>query len=251
MKIRNIILGLGALVIIGIVGAAVFLASNLDAIVEAAIEKYGSEITGAPVTVSSVTLSPRSGEGTIRGLQVGNPQGFPSGDCFSLGQITVRIDITSLTKSPIVVQEVLIAAPVVNAVVNAQGKTNLDVIRGNAEHYSGTRSSGSSAEPSASESAPTLLRIEKFTFEDGTVAADLTAAGRGQFDTGLPAVRLNQVGGKNGATADVIGKQIVTAFTRNAVSALAQRGADQLIDENIGGAEGEAAKSLMRRFMKE
>jgi len=251
MKLRTIILGAGALIVIGIVAAAVFLVSNLDAIVEAAIEKYGSEITGSPVRAAGVSISPSTGEGTIRGLRVGNPQGFPSGDAFALGQITLRVDVRSLTETPIVIPEILIAAPSVNAVVNAQGQTNLDAIRKNAERYTGgSGGGGSKAEPSASSGGqPTLLRIEKFTFENGTVTADLTGAGGKKFDAALPAVRLSKLGGSSGATPGAIGKQVAVVFTKNATNAIAQKGADALIDEHVGGAEGEAAKSLLRGIM--
>ena len=72
---RMILVVLGVAVIV--VAAAVFLLiSNLDAIVKAALEKYGSEATGSAVTVDSVRISLREGSGSISGFSIGNPPGF-------------------------------------------------------------------------------------------------------------------------------------------------------------------------------
>ena len=73
MKVGRIALGAGAAVVVIAAVAAYLLLTSLDAIVERAIERYGSEITGTAVRVSSVDISLTSGRGTVRGLTVANP----------------------------------------------------------------------------------------------------------------------------------------------------------------------------------
>ncbi|MGH8671704.1 MAG: hypothetical protein ACREUA_06675, partial [Burkholderiales bacterium] len=67
----------GAGIVALLIGAvALWLYSSLDSLIEKAIERYGSEITGVSVTVGSVNVSPTDGIGEVAGLRLGNPKGF-------------------------------------------------------------------------------------------------------------------------------------------------------------------------------
>jgi uncharacterized protein involved in outer membrane biogenesis len=253
MKFGKIILGLAAVILVVVVVGVYLLSTNLDPLIKGAIEKYGSQILGAPVSVSGVNISPSTGAGTIRGLRIGNPAGFSKGAAFDLGEITVGIDIASIASPVVVIKEILIAAPQVNVETNSSGHTNFDVIASNAKSHSGG-SAPKSKEPEASkpadESAAPLLRILKFTFERGTVAADLSNTGGKQYNAELPELRLNNLGGQGGATPAAIGKEVTDAVTDEISRVLAQRGANELIDRNLEGREAEAAKGLLKGLMK-
>ena len=67
MKLRNVVLGAGVVVVVALAAGVYFLLTSLDVIVERAIEHYGSEITGTAVRVASVDISLSSGRGTVRG----------------------------------------------------------------------------------------------------------------------------------------------------------------------------------------
>ena len=77
-------LALGAfLVLLLSIGFGVYyLLSNLDSIVKAAIESYGSEATQTTVRVGKVQLKLTDGSGSISGLTVGNPKGFAAAQAF-------------------------------------------------------------------------------------------------------------------------------------------------------------------------
>ena len=135
MKLRSIVLGAGVVVVIAFGAAVYFLLTSLDGIVERAIERYGSEITGTAVRVASVDISLSSGRGTVRGLTVANPEGFSSGSAFRLEEITLQLDVGTVTSSPIVLDEIAIRAPAALFEVNKAGAANVDEIRKNAERY--------------------------------------------------------------------------------------------------------------------
>jgi uncharacterized protein involved in outer membrane biogenesis len=245
MKLRNIAIGAGVVVAVVIAAAVYFLLNSLDAIVERAIERYGSEITGTAVRVASVDISLSSGRGTVRGLTVGNPKGFSSDSTFSLEEITLQIDVGTVTSSPIVIDEITIRAPAVLFEVNQAGAANVDEIRKNAERY----------RPAAGEEAePVRLLIRKFLFERGEIAADTTALGGKEMEAKLPPLTLSNVGGRQGATPGEIGKIMVKAMTRQVATAVASQQVgsylEKKIDEEIGGKVGEAAKDLLRSLAK-
>jgi hypothetical protein len=108
---KKLLIIAAVVLLVVIVGVGVYLYNSIDTIVKAAIEKYGSEITGTKVSVGSVDISLKTGRGTIRDVEVHNPKGFSSGVVFRLGEITVDIDVASLNKDPVVVERVTILAP--------------------------------------------------------------------------------------------------------------------------------------------
>ena len=248
MKLRSVLLVLVLLLLIGGGVAGYFFYNSLGALVKAQIEEQGSAALGTRVRVGSVSISATTGEGSIRGLRVENPAGFPAGDAFSLGEITLAIDISTLTSSPIVVKSISIASPSVTATLDEQGRTNLDVIRKNAESQGGSGSSSPSSE--SSEGFDVLIRIDRVTSTGGSVAADLTALGGKPVTVEFSDLDLRSVGGKSGSPPAAVGSTIAVAFARAVGTAIARSGADKLIDKYLEGEAGGAAKELLKRFLK-
>ena len=93
MKTRTkILLGIALAVLLGIAGGAYWLYSSLDSLVASAIRQYGPEITGVSVKLSSANIKPADGTAALRGLLVGNPEGFKTEHALSLGEISMRLD---------------------------------------------------------------------------------------------------------------------------------------------------------------
>ncbi|UCE87552.1 MAG: hypothetical protein JSU66_07515, partial [Deltaproteobacteria bacterium] len=173
---KKVLIG-GAVVLILVAAAAVwFVTSRLDSLVAALVERYGTEIAGTPVRVGSVKIDLRAGRGTIGGLRVANPEGYSRGDAFQLGEITLDIALGTLTSSPVVIDELVVGAPEVRFELNAQGRSNVQVIQANVDRYSAASPGGADAEAArAGEGEALRLRIAKFTFEDGRLRADVSA----------------------------------------------------------------------------
>jgi hypothetical protein len=216
MPVKRPLIIAAVVLVLVIVGVGVFLYNSIDPIVKAAIEKYGSEITGTKVSVSSVEFSLKSGRGTIRGITVHNPKGFSSDHAFRLGEITVDIDVASLNKDPIVIDEVKIAAPELNVQLDAQGKSNIAVIKNHADAY---RSDGTTSRKEK-EGYEKRFRITRFSFEEGKLQADAGAVGAGSFEAALPPVRMTNVGGRGGASPGTLGREITRAFLGSAMGAV-------------------------------
>ncbi len=247
---KRVLLVGGAIVVLAGIGALVFLASSLDSIVKQAIERTGSKLTGTSVRLDAAQIDLGSGRGTLRGLRVANPDGFSSADVFSLAEITLEIDLGTLTQDPVVIRTVRIDAPEARVEVDAKGRTNVDVIR---RHLKETAAGGGEAASggggSSAESADaTRLRIQSFTFENGQVTADTSALGGKEKTQALPTLRLRDVGGATGATPAEIGEDVLDAFLGQIAKAAASGRLEQLIDDKLGGDAGEAAKGVLRKL---
>lgn len=109
---RGLKIAAGIFATLAILTVVVFYAgSSIDFIVEKGIEKYGSQILRARVSVDAVEISPRSGKGNLRGVFIGNPAGFEAESAFELGEVTIAIDMGSVMGNPIVIKEISVNAP--------------------------------------------------------------------------------------------------------------------------------------------
>jgi hypothetical protein len=243
MKRKLIIAALALLMVI--VGIGVFLYNSIDPIVESAIEKHGSRIMGTEVSVGSVHISLKSGRGTIRDVSVANPEGFSSHDLLKLKEITLDIDVASLNRDPIVIDEVTIATPEVRVEVNANAQTNVSVVKSNVEKYQGSTVPRERKEGGGFEKR---FVIEKFVFEEGTVQLDATALGVEAEDLELPPVRLSDVGGPNGDTPDGIGKTVSRAFL-GAISNVVTNEVRKRAAEKAKEQAGDAAKKTIDKLL--
>ncbi len=229
-----------AILLLVIVGIAVYLYNNINTIVKTAIEKNGSAILGTELSVGSVDISLKSGRGTISGIKVKNPDGFGGGQAFELEEISLSIAVVSLNKDPIVVDEIRILTPDVNVILDEKGKSNIAVIKDAADRYKA--SSARKSENKQDGGYEKRFRIEKLTVEEGWVTADVTALGQGKIETALPPLRLTEVGGPGGDTPDGIGRTVTRAFLGAVMGAVG----NELKGRALGQGEDAAKKALQK-----
>ena len=222
---KKFILGL-VVVVIFVVGGVVFYGlSNLDALVKAAIEKYGSEATQTAVRVDRVKIKLAEGDGAIHGLTVDNTGGFTQKHAFSLGEIGLGVDLQSLKEEPYVIGHITVRAPQIFVEINKDKKTNLNELKKNL-------TSGKPAKQGAEQSAgkePRLI-IKRLTFEQGRIAAKVTPLKK-DYDLKLPQINMANLGGSKGATPTELTSEIIKRLTDAATAEIKKKGIDAEIDK--------------------
>lgn len=237
---KMIIIGTIALgIAIGV--GAYYLVSNLSSLVASAIEKHGSDVTQTSVGVSGVKISLREGRGSITDLRIASPEGFKTRNVFALADITIDLDLASVRENPIVIDEIRIRAPVINAEVLKNGNSNIDELRKRVQAYSG-------AKAESADGVQKKLRIKKFVFEQGRVEVDASALGVGKRTLTLPEIRLDNVGGEKGVPPDQIAKLILTTVAKKTASEIASSEVNRLIKEQLGESISEKAKGLLGKI---
>jgi hypothetical protein len=237
---KKVILVIALVVVVGLGVGIWWLARSLDSLVEAAIEKYGSELTGTEVAVDGVEIGVRDGSGAIDGLTIANPDGFSDGTAVSLGRGSIRVDPGTLRSDPVVVEEILISTPRLLLELDGSGKTNLGVLKDRVQSATAGSGGGGAGSGGGTADAP-RLRVASFRFEEGTVVVDATALGGDRSERTLPAVRLTDIGGANGAPAPEIGQAALQALLDQAVKQAATDELRERLDEELeerGGVEG-------------
>ena len=208
----------------------------MDSIVKAAIERVGSDVTQTEVTVDEVEISLTSGEGIIRGLVIGHPEGFEE-RIMRIGEARIVLDIGSLTSDTIVIKEISVTAPEVTVEVSGAG-TNVSRLQKNLAQAGG---GGSSAGGNPEDEKK--LVIDRVTLAEGRV--DLKAAGleRG-VGANLPTITLTDIGkDSGGADPAEVAKVILAAVSAAAGQAAITSGVLQKLE----GGVGEKAKGLLEK----
>ena len=235
-----------AVLLLLIAGAAYYLFSNLNSLIKAAIEKYGSAATQTEVSVDSVHLSLTSGTGSISGISIGNPAGFSSNQALTLGQAAVQVDTSSIAgNGPIVIDNVTIAQPHVIYEVKGLGDgSNLQTIQHNVQAYAG----GGGAQPASQQQGGSPGRkeiIKELYVTGGQISVAAPALSGRSLTVPLPEIHLTNIGqNSGGATAAEIANQVLGAITSEATKAGSSALEQQLRATAAGALQGAATGAL-------
>lgn len=226
---KKVILGLALIVVLAIGVGVYYILTNLDAIVEAAIEKYGSEATQTAVRVDSVKIILKDGSGAINGLTVANPKGFALSHAFSLAEIKTGIDLKSLKQEPYVINEIIVRAPQVFVEINKDNKNNLNELRKKLSVGKPTDPHEQEADKTA-DAAPRLI-IRRILFTDGNIKALAVPLDNKEYNLKLPSLKMSNLGGNNGATPTELAKEIIDRLIEQAKNEIKKKGIDAEVEK--------------------
>jgi hypothetical protein len=228
---RKVLIIAGALAIV-IAVVLIFILTNINGLVKAAIERYGSEVTKTAIRVSSVSIHLASGKGAIAGLTVENPHGFFSPYVFRLGTISARIDPSTVTTRPIVIDEIRISAPQVVYEINPSGASNIGVLKKNIEGYKADAPRKAQGEQKT-RGEDTRFIIRKLVIESGRIDVRVAALGDKPKTVALQRVELTDLGKPSGATPSQLAQQVLTALVEDVGREVARAGAERYLEKGI------------------
>jgi len=223
---KKIIIGIVLALILAIAGTAVYVLTNLNSIVKAAIEKYGSQATKTAIRVSSVQIKLRSGEGAVLGLKVANPSGFFSPSVITLDDIAVRIEVNSVTSTPIIVDNILISGPEVFYEMKEDGTANVDILKKNLTPSGPPTKEQPQKSPAGKE---IKLRVRKLVFEKGKVHVRVAKLADKPYIVDLPRLELTDIGKHGGAAPAEIARIMATALAEETAKAVARTQGERLL----------------------
>ena len=235
---------IAAVVVLAVLGAGAYVVlERLDLIVKVALEYFGPGVTGTSVYVGDVEISPRSGRGRLRNLEIGNPQGFSAARAARFKEVILEVDPATL-RSPVVhVNAIGIDAPAI-AYERGAKTTNLEVIASNMAAYAKRSEEGAGG--AASSISPKRKFIIDRLLIRGAKVTMTSAALRGQgvtFDLGD--IELRDIGKRQGG---VTASQAASIVANAIVAGIAQRVLSNIDLLRKGGVEGaiDALKGLLR-----
>ena len=220
---KKILISLIVLTLIIVVGVF-YLLGNLDNIVKAAIEKYGSEVTQTSVGVGKVKIGLSDGLGSISNLKVKNPKGFTSDYLFQMENTTVQLSLEKTSTEVIVIEQVFLDGPSISYELGKNG-SNIDVVKKNVDAYS-------SGESESNESGGPKLIIENLIIKNGKVQVSSNMVKGKTLSTPLPAIHLRNIGKEiGGATPAEVAKKVIAVLINQIGTAAGQLDLRSLMDE--------------------
>jgi hypothetical protein len=213
------------LLLIVIAGAVFYVLNNLDALVEAAIEEFGSDAVKTSVQVEEVEISLIEGAATINGLTIANPDGFSLPQAFSLGEITLDINLEKTQQELIAIDAINVVAANVFYEINAEGNGSLNMLKENLGMSAGSSTGTSVDDKSSKDSAGTHIRLDisRFEFKDASLHAKVVPLKDKTYDLMLPALVLTDLSG----TPEQISRQVLDKLIDHAKKEIRKQGLDK------------------------
>lgn len=245
---KTVVKLLVAFVVIDIIAAIAFMLS-LGSIVKSGITSFGPEVIKAPITVDGVSVSAFSGSGEIRGLVIGNPEGFKTPNAVKLGTASLQVKPMSLLSDKVVVESVKADGAEITFEGSLTG-SNLGKIQENVDAYVTALLGSASADKKSSSGKK--LQVDSLVISNAKINLSMTILGGKSATIPLPDITLTKLGhGADGVTpAEVIKvvlKEVMTKTT-GAVSGYLGSAGKAVTDavKGAGGAAADAAKGVTK-----
>lgn len=251
-------IALAIVILVVVVVAAVVL--NLNGIVRSAVETGTTKSLELPTTLKGANIGLLSGDVSLSGLNIANPEGFDAPQMLSLGNVSVDTSYGKVFGKPTNINDVQINQP--KLVLEFKGtKSNLKTVADRLA--SGTGGDQPQPAPTPQEKEPLKLIIDHLKVSGAQVEIRSDVLLKEPMLITIPDVELSQIGNADGnRNGEEIGKVVSQVITRLSIEAqksgkippeLAQilsGDLDQLIN-SIGGKFEEQAEALKAQAMQQ
>jgi len=242
---KKIIVRLVIALVVLLVLAAVAVQLFLDGAIKRGVETFGPELTKVQVKLEYVNLFLLTGSGKIRGLLVGNPEGYKTPSAIQVGVGRVALRPASLLSDKIVVESIRLQGPEITFETDLT-QNNLGKILANLNE-----STASGKEPTQTkEGKPTKkLEVDDFLITGGKIHVNVTSLGGKSATVALPEIHLKDLGkDAQGITPAELSKKVLQAIE----TAAAQAAAGAIADLSKGAVylSGDAAKGATNTVNK-
>ena len=239
---KKTLLRLGLLLLILII----VVITSLGHIVKKAIETAGPKIAGVPITVDTILIRPLSGIVHIKGLFIGNPEGFQTSSAMELRAFKVKIDLKSIMSDPIIIKEILIDGAEITYEKGLKSSNLSTLMDQLAAEEKEEEAEEEIAEEQGQKPSKKII-IEDFQFNKAKVHATFTAMGGKKFSFPLPSIQMTDIGKDSGGTSFTEATyEMIGAITHSVGSAAkgALKGAGKLTGDAVKGTTGLAGDAL-------
>ena len=231
-KIKKILLIVVILVVVLGIAGVIVAGLCLDKILKTGIETVAPTITQTTVTVDGVNLSLLSGSAAIKGLVVGNPDGYKTTNAISIGKAAVSVTPGSLLADKLVVRSIEIIAPQITFEGNPFGDNNLQKILNNVSGPPQTNA------PATAKKAGKKLEVDDFVISGAKITAHVVGLEGEPFTVVIPDIHFTSLGtGPDGITAADLTKKVLTEITSASL---------KIVTERATALMGKTANNLMK-----
>jgi hypothetical protein len=248
---------IGVVVVLAIVILVVVM-FQLGTIIKTGVEKFGPQFTGTTVTLEKAIVRPITGKAMMKGLVVGNPEGYKTPHSIRLGEFSADLNMKSLGSDTIVIDKILIDGPEITYEMKSLKQNNIKAIIDNVQSKSPPKEDvepeGKTASKDQADEPSKKVVIKDLTVSSGKLRFSSTLMGGKAITIPLPKIQMEGIGEESGGVsiADAISLilgEILKSVGQAAAGStdLAKAGLDKLGDGagKAVGALGESASATL------
>ena len=238
MKKILVRIGIGLVVLIILIALGVHF--FLDGAVKSGIETLGPKMTKVDVKLDAISISLLSGSGKIKGLVVGNPEGYKTPHSISIGTASLALKPGTLLSDKLVITSINLEAPDITFEGGLSGNNLSKILANLNENTSGPGGTNvAGATPKEQKKAAKKLEVDDFTITGAKLDANISDLGGKTITLPLPTIHLSNLGtGPEGITVTELTKQVISAIEKQSVQTVATESG------NIGNLAGNLTKGM-------
>jgi uncharacterized protein involved in outer membrane biogenesis len=200
--------------------------THLGDIVKTVMETVGPKVTQTTLTVDNVNVSLLSGSASVKGLTLGNPEGYKAPQSITVGNASVSLEPRSVLADKVVIHSIELKAPEITFEGNPLGENNLTKIMANVNAMTGPADRAATNAPAAAtpaeKKAGKKLEVDDFVITGATVHANITGLLNQVVTLPLPDIHLTDLGkGTDGITAADLTQKVLNEITVQTIKSLA------------------------------
>jgi hypothetical protein len=255
MKKAFLIVGIGTVVLL--IVTIIVVALCLDGIVKKGVEVVGPQITKVSVNVDAIHIGLLTGSASVKGLVVGNPEGYQATQAISVGLAEVGVNPFSILTDKIVVRSVRVESPEITFEGGLSGN-NLSKIMDNVNGVAkagGPPAANTNATVTTAQKPGKKIEVDDFLITGAKVHGTLVLFADKQVtipSLTLPDIHLTNLGkGSDGLTPTDLTHAVFQAITTATVKAVS----DAALSlgkggENLGKEAGKTAGDSVDKIKK-
>jgi uncharacterized protein involved in outer membrane biogenesis len=215
----RLLIGLVIVVILAVVAVRL----SVDGAIKRGVETVGPMLAKVEIKLDSVNLSLLSGSGRVKGLVVGNPEGFKTPSAIRVDNASLSVQPGSVFSDKVVIKSISVQGPEITFETDLKAN-NLSKILANLQAAAGSATPAKPGEPAKPKETKSgkKLEVDDFLITGGKIHVSLTALEGKSATVPLPEIHLTNLGqGPDGITAGELATIAIQAIEKEAVPASA------------------------------
>jgi hypothetical protein len=216
---KKILMRICVVILVLIVIVALGIHYFLDSAVKRGVETVGPKLTKTDVKLDGVNISLISGSGNLKGLVVGNPDGYKTAHAISVGNASLALKPGTVFSDKLVITSINIQSPEITFEGSIKGlgfKDNLQQILDNVNGSTGSKGTNvsvSNATPQEEKKANKKLEVDDFQITGAKLDARINGMEGKTLTLTLPTIQLTNLGtGPDGITVAELTKKVIAAI---------------------------------------
>lgn len=217
---KKILVRIGVAILALIIIVSLGLHFFLDSAIKRGVETVGPKLTKVDVKLDGVHISFLSGSGKLKGLVIGNPEGYKTPQAISVGTASLVLKPGTLLSDKLVITSINVESPEITFEGSLSGlklKDNLqqilDNVNGSTSSSNGTNVSVAGVTPKEEKKANKKLEVDDFQITGAKLDASLAGTDGKSLTLPLPTIHLTDLGtGPDGITVAELTKKVIAAI---------------------------------------